>query len=347
MRLQRFFERRWYGKHAGVLYFLYPLMSLYQLISRSLKKNHTRHRVPIDIPVVIVGNILVGGTGKTPIIIALARLLQARGLNVGIVSRGYGRSEQAVTQHPVYLVNDQSTAAQSGDEPLEMFRALACPIVVASNRYSAVEALKQHSAVDVILSDDGLQHYKLDRHIEIAVFNQSHGVGNGHCLPVGPLREPVSRLKDVDFVLINQTKTEHESVDALKKFELFDFSIKAVRWVNVNTGESRGLNDVHGEKVCAMAGIGQPRKFFNLLKSLNLQSQCKQIQYLEKPDHAAYSDADFDSVQFDTFWMTAKDAVKCTGIAPDNSWYLMVEADLPPEFIDAFIGALNPYIKTH
>lgn len=331
MGLKTLVEKCWYANSPKVLIALAPLEYLFKKLSSRRKAKHSMRAPRAPKPVIIVGNIVVGGTGKTPVIIALARLLIAQGIRPGIISRGYGRTSEAL-----HIVGPKSTPALAGDEPLEIYQATKCPIVVSEDRNFAVEVLVKSADIDIVLSDDGLQHYNLTRQMEIAVFNQFHGAGNGHCLPVGPLRESVSRLHSVNFVLINQSPPDHSSLRDIREHVHNDFSVEPVSWVNVRTGEERALNELLPElkdkNLCAVAGIGQPEKFFNSLSSLGLS-----FTKSAKVDHANYSREDFKESKFDGFLMTAKDAVKCKEIAPDNSWFLKVEALLPDEFKQMFL----------
>ena len=269
-----------------------------------------------ETPVVIVGNITVGGTGKTAVVIALVEALQGMGVRAGVVSRGYG----AIASHYPYIVTDASTADVCGDEPLLIYRRTRCPCVVDPARATAVASLVDSFDVDVVISDDGLQHYALARSMEIVVLDAERGVGNGFCLPAGPLREPASRLRSVDYVL-------HRGGDD---------PMTGVRYqpdglVNIRSGERRpNRPDSVDTPVNAVAGIGQPTQFFESLRQLGFE-----IEQHEFPDHHEFSPADFSGLDDRPIIMTEKDAVKCTEWAGENAWYLSINAQVPNAVIQA------------
>lgn len=275
-------------------------------------------------PVVIVGNITVGGTGKTPVVIALAEALLARGLRPGVVSRGYGaRAGETTFPHVVDL---NSTARQCGDEPLLIQRRTGVPVVVAPKRPAAVRTLLAVAEVDLVLCDDGLQHYPLARDMEIVVIDAERGLGNGFCLPAGPLREPRSRLASVDRVLYRNG----EGPDAVH--------YRPTAWVNVASGEARPLDAFTArEALVAIAGIGQPEQFFASLAAMGITPRCHAF-----PDHHAFTAADLAPYAEATILMTEKDAVKCRDIAGPDAWYLRVDAQLPPSLVDAVAALARP-----
>lgn len=277
-----------------------------------------------DRPVVIVGNITVGGTGKTPVVIALVEALQSRGLRPGVVSRGYGAKAPENT-FP-HVVTEASSALQCGDEPLLIQRRTGVPVVVAPKRSAAVQALLKCAEVDVVLADDGLQHYPLARDMEIVIVDAQRGLGNGYCLPAGPLREPPSRLSSVDRVLYRNG----EGADAVR--------YQPVAWVNVDSGEQRELDGFAGrERVVAVAGIGQPGQFFASLEGMGITAACKAF-----PDHHTFTADDFGPYAGSTILMTEKDAVKCREIAGPEAWYLRVDAQIPASLVDAVAALARP-----
>lgn len=315
----------WY-RGAWWLWLLRPLELLFRLaalVRRSLYRLGVLQVYRPDRPVVVVGNITVGGTGKTPVVIALVEALQAAGLRPGVVSRGYGATGG---QFP-HRVSSSSSAADCGDEPLLIFRRTGCPCVVSPSRPDAVRALLAGAPVDVVISDDGLQHYALARDMEIAVIDARRGTGNGFCLPAGPLREPRSRLETVDFVL----------------FRGGDEPEVAVRYeqdglVNMASGERRALTaDAFPGPVHAVAGIGQPEQFFLSLRAAGLH-----IEPHAFPDHHAYSAADLSPLGDRPIIMTEKDAVKCAAIAGPHTWYLSISARLPDAVIRAVVSLAAP-----
>ncbi|WP_046061446.1 tetraacyldisaccharide 4'-kinase [Methylotuvimicrobium alcaliphilum] len=276
----------------------------------------------LPVPVIIVGNISVGGTGKTPLIIALARLLKRNGYKPGVISRGYGGE---VRDAPV-KVDPSGNAAVVGDESLLLSKHSDCPVAVGANRFEAGHLLLEQDGCDVILSDDGLQHYKLARDIEIAVVDGERQFGNGYCLPAGPLREPVERLFEVDFIIENGTKTEDER---------FSMTLNGDMAVNLTTGSAKPLQDFIGLSCHAVAGIGNPDRFFNKLTAAGLH--CINHKF---PDHYSYRADDIEFGECPVL-MTEKDAVKCFGFARDTHWYVPVTAHLEPAFTNRFLTLLR------
>jgi tetraacyldisaccharide 4'-kinase len=315
----------WY-RGAWWLLLLRPLECLFRLLVALRRWLYgsgllSVYRAPV--PVVVVGNITVGGTGKTPVVIALVEALQARGVTVGVVSRGYGARRMAGS----YLVDACSRAQDCGDEALLIHRRTGCPCAVSPSRPEAARALLAAAPVQLILSDDGLQHYALARDMEIAVLDAARGAGNGLCLPAGPLREPLSRLQGVDRVLYRGSDDPDNGV-----------RYRAVALVNVASGEQRPVApDRPGESVHAMAGIGQPDQFFASLAALGFQ-----VQPHPFGDHHDYSAADFRGMADKPIIMTEKDAVKCRTLAGANAWYLQIEAQLPPALAEAVAALAQP-----
>ncbi|MFT4825938.1 MAG: tetraacyldisaccharide 4'-kinase [Halioglobus sp.] len=305
-------EQAWY-RGAWWLWFLRPLEFIFRLVvaaRRLLFKMGLLASYKTEKPLVVVGNITVGGTGKTPVVMALVEHLQSIGFKPGVVSRGYG-SSAGVFPH---RVSDTSTAADCGDEALQLFLRTGCPCVVAPRRADAVKALLRQAQVDVILSDDGLQHYALDRDMEIVVLDAERGVGNGFCLPAGPLREPQSRLCEVDHVLYRG------STDTDKGFVYLPLAL-----VNLASGEHRSVTpQALQTQVYAVAGIGQPQQFLDSLTNAGFKAQAHIFK-----DHHSFVPEDFSTLTSKPIVMTEKDAVKCADFADENFWYLKIEAQLP------------------
>jgi len=274
----------------------------------------------LPVPVIIVGNITVGGTGKTPLIIALTKQLQQAGYNVGIISRGYGGD--SVPRR----VTADSDPQQVGDEALIIARQTACPMAVAPLRVEAGQLLLEHAECNVILSDDGLQHYALHRDIEIAVIDGERRLGNGYCLPAGPLREPPQRLQSVDFIVVNGNKAEPNE---------FEMHITGDTAVNLVTGERKPLSDFASEdQLHALAGIGNPDRFFKLLTDHKLTFSAHSF-----PDHYVFQAQD---INFKTpVLMTEKDAVKCTAFATSQHWFVPVTATLDSQFTEQLLTLLE------
>lgn len=308
----------WYTG-AWWLWLLRPLELLFRVLvaaRRTLFKTGLLKQYLPAKPLVIVGNITVGGTGKTPIVLALVEHLQSLGLKPGVVSRGYGATGNSFP----HRVNDKSTAADCGDEALLVFLRTGCPCVVAPKRVDAVKALLDQAEVDLILSDDGLQHYALGRHMEIAVLDVDRGVGNGFCLPAGPLREPQSRLREVDYVLYRgSADTEH------------GVWYSALALVNLASGEHCPVTpQALSTEVHAVAGIGQPQQFFD-----NISTAGFEIESHSFTDHHSFSAKDFSTLSGKPIIMTEKDAVKCKDFADENFWYLKIHAQLPSALLQS------------
>lgn len=267
----------------------------------------------LAVPVIVVGNITVGGTGKTPLVVRLAELLKEHGYRPGIVSRGYGGNAQSWPRP----VTSHSDPMEVGDEPVLLARRCDCPVVVGPDRVAAArQLLGQHKAeCDVIIADDGLQHYSLGRDIEIAVIDDNRGFANGACLPAGPLREPQGRLKQVSFVVEHGTdRGEHPmTLVGERAVNLLDSSITC------------SLTGFCTHSVHAVAGIGDPDRFFYFLRSRGIRTLNHPF-----PDHHTFSAADLAFGDELTVLMTEKDAVKCKHLARDSFWYVPVQARLDP-----------------
>lgn len=316
----------WYGRRRWTLWLL-PLMWLFRGLSFLRRWWLTRFcRSRLEVPVIVVGNITLGGTGKTPLLIALARYLGARGFRPGVISRGYGGH----APHYPYLLTPHSTAAEVGDEPLSIFEATGCPVCVGADRVASAQLLIAQGC-DLLLSDDGLQHYRLERDIEIAVVDGQRGFGNGFCLPVGPLREPLSRLSEVDLIVVNgePSATFEFSYPSYP----YQMDLVADHWVRLVDNQQLPLaRFATGTRVNAIAGIGNPHRFYHSLRKLGLVP----VEH-DFPDHHAYDAEDFHFDELLPVVMTVKDAVKCRAfldqVQPSADWYaLVVNAELPQVF---------------
>lgn len=318
--------RAWYAPRLTLLAaVLWPLSQLYRVvvgIRRMLFRSGLlrSHRLPV--PVVIVGNITVGGAGKTPLTCALADALRERGWHPGVVSRGYGGSART-TQ----VVAGDDDPRVVGDEPL-IFAAMGLPVSIGSDRVAAGrELLAAHPYCNVILADDGLQHYRLARTMEIAVVDEARGFGNGLLLPAGPLRETVERLREVDAVV--RLMPPEVSYPRAKSGHATQMHHVALPWCNlVETARSAEPSAWRGQVVHAVCGTGNPARFFAMLRTLGVVA-------LEHafPDHHRFVPADIAWPGAAAILMTQKDAVKCVGIADARCWYLPVRAEIDPALI--------------
>ncbi|NIF30386.1 tetraacyldisaccharide 4'-kinase [Pantoea sp. Tr-811] len=308
----------WYAGHPA-LALLRPLEALYRRVvtrkrARFLSGQSPSYRAPV--PVIVVGNITVGGTGKTPMILWLIEHCRRQGLKVGVVSRGYG----AKPPHFPWRVEASQPAAQAGDEPLLIVQRSGVPLVIDPDRSAAVQALLASEPVDLILCDDGMQHYRLARDLELVLVDAARGLGNGRCLPAGPLREPAERLQEADAVLFNGANADSA--------EGFAFRLQPSVLVNLRSGERRALDHFPaGQRLHAVAGIGNPQRFFNTLLGLNWQPVPHPFA-----DHAQFSAERLAFSPALPLVMTEKDAVKCRAFAADDWWYLAVEAQPTPAF---------------
>ena len=312
----------WYTGHPA-LSLLRPLERLYRAVvqrkrARFLAGEGAIYRAPV--PVVVVGNITVGGTGKTPMILWLIEHCRRQGLRVGVVSRGYGAQPP---QLPWRVQADQA-ASVAGDEPLLIVQRSGVPLMIDPDRGRAVAALLASEPLDLILSDDGLQHYRLARDLELVLIDAARGLGNRHCLPAGPLREPVERLHSVDALLYNGASSDPQ--------DGYGFTLRPRTLVNLRSGEQRPLSHFPaGQALHAVAGIGNPQRFFNTLEGLHWRPVAHAFA-----DHAPYSAELLNFSPALPVLMTEKDAVKCRAFAADDWWYLAVDAEPSAAFVAWF-----------
>lgn len=299
---------------SGVFYLLSILRRVFYLIG-VLPRQH------FHVPVIVVGNITVGGSGKTPIVIALVNHFKRQGMRVGVVSRGYGGSHDQGS----LVVGKNTRASESGDEPLLIATQTQVPVMVNKDRPQAVKDLVMHHNVELVVSDDGLQHYAMGRDIEIVVIDGKRRFGNGFFLPAGPLRESKSRLKTVDFVINNG---EHYSGEVTS-------ILKPLMFINVATNEQQPL-DFFSQQTChGVAGIGYPDRFFDTLVRLGVKVKTHSFS-----DHHAFTQSDLIFDDNYPILMTAKDCVKCKEFATDQMWYLHVEAVLDDDFLTELTNKL-------
>ena len=302
----------WYRPRA-IRIVLLPISVLYQFVialrrlayQASVLKQHK-----VDAPVIIVGNITVGGTGKTPTVIWLATKLKKAGYNPGIISRGYGGYADNYPQD----VRHNSDPRIVGDEPVIISQQTNCPMAVSPKRVDAAKFLIKEHQCDVIISDDGLQHYALARDIEIVVVDGLRGFGNHYCLPAGPLREPISRLRHVDFTISNGENSNASYVMTLNPGPVINVADKEVQ---------QTLADFRDQTVHTLAGIGHPERFFKYLRDSGLI-----IEPHYFIDHHRFKAVDLHFNDNNPIIMTEKDAIKCRAFATDNMWYIPVKASI-------------------
>ena len=311
----------WYG-NARMGWVLLPLTGLYWLVSgcrRLLYRLGIFRTCRAPVPLIVVGNITAGGTGKTPTVIWLARLLAERGFSPGIVSRGYGGSQ---SKSPM-RVDANSEAAVVGDEPVLLARRSQCPVVVDADRVRAA-AMLVDDGVDIIVADDGLQHYRLARDYEICVIDGSRGLGNRRLLPAGPLRESPQRLDDVDQLLVNGHLRTSAEISVAEQ-NAISFELEATEASRLDGSLSRPLKRFSGTTVHAVAAIGNPGRFFDLLRAQGIQV----IEHAY-PDHAPVTTAELDFGDSFEVFMTEKDAVKLGRKIGARYWYVPVELQMDP-----------------
>ena len=316
--------RLWYQPTlAKRLIPLLPLSWLFGLLAwarRTAYRNGLARSYRLPVPVIVIGNLTVGGSGKTPLVLWLVEQLRKAGKRPGIISRGYGGLTEGIQE-----VFSHSRAADVGDEPLLLARRSGVPVFVGKDRVAAAQALlATHRDCDVIISDDGMQHYRLQRSLEIAVFD-GRGAGNGRLLPAGPLREPLPRLSCMTAVVWNSvadasTRDEEYFADLPQ----FAMRLSGSRFVSLNTPDRQcSADELRGKRLHAIAGIGDPARFFAQLESLQLS-----FEALPFPDHHCYRAEDLAFARNGILLMTEKDAVKCLPILTQEAWMLPVEAQI-------------------
>lgn len=317
---ERWLNREWRKKGPAQILLL-PLSWLFgalAMVRRACYRAGVCRVHAVGAPVVIVGSIAVGGVGKTPIVLALAKLLQGAGFRPGIVTRGYkgetrGPREVSAEDDPILV----------GDEALLLARNGGCPVWLGADRVAAARGLvAAHADTDIVLSDDGLQHYRLARAIEIAVVDGRYGCGNKRLLPAGPLREPIRRLHSVDYVLKNGVTTAEYSVEIVG--ECFYNVSNPFRTTTAEAFRDRS--------VVAIAGIANPQRFFDRLRMLKIRFRSYAF-----PDHWGFVREDLEFAEADAIIMTEKDAVKCADFAGEKCWYLKIEARLNEAFKADFL----------
>jgi tetraacyldisaccharide 4'-kinase len=332
--LRAWLETEWQRLGGGALVLL-PFAIVFRLLATlriALYRHGILPRWKAPVPVVVVGNITAGGTGKTPLVIDIVAALLRAGYRPGVVSRGYGRvpPTDADPRGVVRVLPGVATPEHFGDEPVLIARRTGVPVYVSPDRPAAARALlAAHPEVDVLVSDDGLQHYALERDVEIAVVDGERRFGNGLPLPAGPLREPVSRLRSVDAVVVNGGNSDQIGAD--RQFAMTLAGERFVSFAGQDLSPQEFALAARGRRVAAVAGIGNPARFFAHLSRLGVVAERHPF-----PDHHHFQAADLRLPGVEAIVMTEKDAVKCAAFADARIWFLRVEAVLPPEF-DAFL----------
>ncbi|WP_395344049.1 tetraacyldisaccharide 4'-kinase [Ningiella sp. W23] len=345
----------WYSNTRKWVWVLLPLSALFFLISRIrilIYKLGLKSAYRPSISVVVVGNISVGGNGKTPVVIALVEHLQSKGIRCAVLSRGYGGAQMdfpfmlptAKESSASPLYENASVAKLSGDEPTLISQRTKVPVVIDPVRARGAKFIEEHTDAQVIVCDDGMQHYALARDIELCVMD-GRGVGNGFLLPMGPLRETSARLSKVDYIVLNASQTT--LLPVLKPYEdkLNLMRLAPQSYVNVQSGERLALEQAHAlfaqaKSISAVAGIGDPNRFFAALKEQGLTlASCHPL-----PDHHQISKADMPAT--DIILMTEKDAVKCSEFANQKMWYLQVTAVIDGKCFDEIEKRLRKRLTT-
>ena len=330
MNLSALLQRAWRkrGVAAGCLLPLAAIFATLVAVRRSLYRRNWLRSERLPVPVVVVGSITVGGSGKTPLTLWLVEALCRHGLRPGIVSRGHGGAGK------VSEVCSNSEANQVGDEPLLLRRRAQVPVFVGRDRVAAARALlAAHPECQLIVSDDGLQHYRLHRDVEIAVLDR-RGVMNGWPLPAGPLREPQARLSQVAALVINTDRTAEADLEQRPPrfvMRLLGSSFQALAEPRCSCGAA----DLTGKRLAALAGIGDPQRFFDQLRRLGLDCPCHPF-----PDHHPFTAGDLAGIEADALLMTEKDAVKCAGLTNRPVWVLPVSAEVEPDLASLVMETL-------
>lgn len=318
-------EDLWYAHHPLTLLLL-PFSLLYTALAiarRGVFTSGLLRPLPLPVPVIVVGNITLGGTGKTPLVIWLHKFLKSRGFHPGVISRGY----RGQARHWPQQVRADSDPLTVGDEPVVIARHCGGPIAVGPDRQACAEALLRHHRCDVIISDDGLQHYRLKRDLEIAVIDGIRRYGNGFCLPAGPLREPVSRLKDIDLLVTH-------GIAGCGEFAM-SYQPQSLHPVHESTAGTAPAPKP-GQEVHALAGTGHPEIFFSMLRTQGFR-----VHRHPFPDHHWFSRQDIHFEDGLPVIMTEKDAVKCARFAGPEHWYLPIEANMPDVFAHRVLALLK------
>ena len=324
--LERLLNYIWYG-NSLLSWCLIPLTwPVRWVIYRRRLQAAPKGTTPGGVTVIVVGGLTAGGTGKTPVLIGLGKWLTEQGYRVGVVSRGYGGTHGPEP----HSVSEVDTAGVVGDEPLLIQRELDVPVVVCADRKRALDALIDQGAVDVVLSDDGLQHYPMPRDIELLVLDAERGLGNGRLLPAGPLREPASRLASVDVVLERNSTDPDRGFSYQPSGALHLASDRPVPW-------SECIAEWRDQSMVAMTGLGQPMQFFEMLRVQGLAIEAESLG-----DHEAMTQAHLDRRDEQVVLITAKDAVKLPECTDPRVWVVAIEVALPSSLLTRLTALLPP-----
>lgn len=320
--------RFWYLPSLHFIFLpLLPVSWLFGLVTavrRRLYRSGWLRAIRFNVPVIVVGNITVGGTGKTPFVISLAETLKSLGYRPGIVSRGVGGKRRIKPRR----VSQDDTPDEVGDEAVLIVRRTGCPMVTGIDRVAAVRELLRHSQCDVVISDDGLQHYRLARDMEIVLVDGARHFGNRHLLPAGPLREPESRLRSADFVVINGESPDEDG---------YTMKVEPTGFISIqDSNVSVSMDAFPRESIHAVAGIGHPERFFSLLSAAGFNL----IRHVF-PDHHLYQASDLKFNDNRMVVMTEKDAVKCSTFAGKHYWYLSIKVKISDKLIQAVMSKLD------
>lgn len=325
-------QRAWWAPRPGALaWLLWPLSLVYRALDAWSRASAPAQRV--GVPVIVVGNLVVGGAGKTPAVIALVKALREAGWTPGVISRGHGGHAVGEVE-----VGPRSAAAEVGDEPVLIRRRTAAPLVVGRDRVAAAKRLRAlHPAVDVIVADDGLQHHRLARDVQVLVFD-ARGAGNGLLLPAGPLREPLPAAPPPRSVVLHSGGPPAVPLPGFvgSRRLVGVFALQA--WLDGTTADPQGWGALKGRRVIATAGIAQPQRFFEMLRAQGLE-----LQALSLPDHFRYDAPPWPAGTADVV-VTEKDAVKLAGLAfgPTRIWVAPLDFEPEPGFVAAVLQLLPP-----
>ncbi|MBW3694605.1 tetraacyldisaccharide 4'-kinase [Vibrio sp. T187] len=326
-------EKIWFENHPlkYVLWpLLWPLSVVFRWVSTSRKNAFESGKKPVyrpPVPVIVVGNITAGGNGKTPVVIWLVETLIKQGFKPGVVSRGYGAK---APQYPL-IVDSSTPTSHCGDEPKLIFKRTGIPVAVDPVRANAVKSLLEYD-VDVVVTDDGLQHYALARDIEFVIVDGARRFGSELSIPLGPMREPTSRLNDVDFIVTNGGEPQVGEIS---------MSLAPSSAVNLQTGERKSVSEL--KELVAFAGIGHPPRFFKTLEMLDAQV----VKTKGFADHQDFKQQELEELasQGSNVIMTEKDAVKCSNFAKPNWWYLPVSAQLDTQSEQRILNKINEVME--